>query len=229
MSELEAVLGAGRRALEEKGVSFSTVLKALSSRVEPDKAKVPQAPAAIPMTDELVHALTVLPAVFGKVNPTSVCQLSDEENRALLEENRTLDTILKALTTRLEDTKAIARNHIHMTAVANGDAAAGGEVDQRGHVLVAGPGEPYKVAIPGTDQAWSLQYVAPRTEISDTLLEQLRETDNEAYLALTKTVRVFDEEKAIRSIRKNPGLLRTVHSLIKKGRPSTSLFVRKQK
>lgn len=228
MGEIEAVLSKGRKALEQ-GANFTKVLKAMAEDVQPERAKVPEVPSAIPMTDELVHALGVLHAVFGRVNPENVRQLTDAENADLLEENRTIDTVIKALTDRLEATKMIARNHMHMTALAEGRVPVlDDEIDQRGHVLVARPGEPYKVPVPGTDKAWSLQYVAPRVEIDETLLKQLQETDPKAYLALTRQVRVFDEEKAIQSIRKNPGLLQTVHKLIKKGRASTSLFVRKQ-
>lgn len=229
MSEVEAVLNAGRKALESQDATFAMVLKAMANGVEPEQPKAPKAPSAIPMTDELVHALGVLHAVFGQVNPTEVRVLTDEENALLLEENRTLDAIVKALVKRLEDTKVIARNHMHMTAVAEGHAGPNAEVDQQGHVLVAKPQEPYQVPVPSTDKAWSLQYVAPRVDIDQTRLEQLRAERHDEWLALTRQVRVFDENKALDSIRKNPGLLKTVQELIKRGRPSTALYVRKQK
>jgi hypothetical protein len=221
---------AARRVLNGDGATLKKVMSTLAGEVEQDVPATPEAPAAIPMTPELVNALARVHEVFGRVNPTAVRPLTHEENQLLLTENRTLDLVIKALTDRLEHTKTIARNHMHALAVARG--LGDGEVDQHGHRLIAGPSKPYKVSVEGTDLAWSLQYGSPKVTLDGNVLEQMLadgEIDRETYLSFTVEKRVFDEDKAMRAIQKSPALLKVLKRMIKRGRPTTSLFVRKNK
>jgi hypothetical protein len=230
-NEIETVETIGRLALAQDGATLKSVAAALLAEAplgEPKKLKVP---AKVTMTDELVSALTVLPAVFAKEQVTAIRQLPPEELTDLAEEQETITAILKPLDTRLAAIKDAIRHHLDLTAVADGRVTPETEVDANGHYVVARKGMPDTLPMPGTNQAWSNEYKSGTTEIDGSKLLAMYEDgviSRATYLAFTKEVRVFDETKAFASISKDPSLLGIFKKIIKRGRSGSSLYVRKQ-
>lgn len=109
MGEIEKVVEIGKLALRQQGATALTVANALLDQVDYEKAKEPKAPAAVAMTDELREALEMLPKVFGQAQVTEIRQLTETERRALGEEQRVVEAILKPLEMRVEAIKETVR------------------------------------------------------------------------------------------------------------------------
>lgn len=231
MSDVESMLGRGRVVLRKEGADLKAVAAALVlDGVPQDPEKIP-APAQVPMTDELAGALRVLPEVFAEIQPGTVRRLSDYELERLGVEQGAIDVILGVLGTRKEAVKEAIRNHLAVQADAEGMVSEGIELDAKSRPIVAQPGKPQTLPIPGTNRMWSLEYRKPKVEIDTKYLDHLHaigEISREDYLALTVEKRVFDEDKAFRSMAARPGLLRIFRRIVSKGRSSTALFVRDQ-
>lgn len=232
MGEIEKIVEIGKLALRQQGATALTVADALLDQVDYEKAKEPKAPAAVAMTDELREALEMLPKVFGQAQVTEIRQLTETERRALGEEQRVVEAILKPLEMRAEAIKETVRHHMDQVALAEGKVGQDTETDRHGHYVIAAKGEPERVAIPGTDKEWSREYRAGAVSIEGHRLLEMYEAgeiDRKTYLAMTRQVRVFDEHKALAAMEKDPGLLPVFRKLIKRGRPVLSLYVRKAK
>ena len=229
-NEIATVETIGRLAMSQDGATLKSVAVALLAEAPLDEPKKLKVPAKVTMTDELVSALTVLPAVFAKEQVAEIRQLTPEELASLAEEQETITAILKPLDTRLSAIKDSIRHHLDLRAVADGRAAKA-EVDNNGHYVVAVKGMPDTLPMPGTNQVWSNEYKSGTTEIDAGKLLTMYEAGEitrEEYLAFTKEVRIFDEAKAFASMAKNPSLLRIFKQIIKRGRSGSSLYVRKQ-
>lgn len=232
MGEIEKTVEIGKLALRKNGATVLTVAQALIDQVAYDAAKELKAPASVEMTEDLRQALTLLPKVFGQVQVTEIRQLTDDERSALGEEQDVIEAIQDALETREKAIKESVRHHMDLVAIAEGKVTKDTETDAHGHYVVASKGNPERVSIPGTDREWSREYRAGRVEIDgDRLLDlyEAGEISRKQYLAMTKAVRVFDETKAMAAMEKDPGLINVFRKLIKRGRPSLSLYVRKAK
>lgn len=229
MSDLVA---RGMLALRTDGANLRKVAAALLDDSPVPEGPKPQPAPVIPMTDELVHALGILPAVFGKVQPTAVRTLSDEESRTLRDERAAIDEILKVLETRKSAIRGIVYNHLDKVAENEGVVSITTERDEAGHYIIARPKNPERAEIPGTTKEWSREYRAGSVTIEGARLKELLDAgdiDRATYLAFTREVRVFDEAKAFEAISKDPGLLGVLRKITKKGRASTSLFIRNKK
>lgn len=232
MSSVEKVVEVGKVALRQEGADLKSVAAALLEDAPYDAPATVTAPAVIEMTDDLVSALAVLPAVFGTTQVDSVRTLSLTELEAMGREQDAIDRVIKPLETRREAIKDAVRSHMDLVAVAMGKVTDETERDAHGHLVVARKGEPEQVTIPGTTKAWSREFRAGKVEIDGGKLLDLyesREITREQYLAMTREVRVFDENKAFAAMAKDPALLKVFRKIIKRGRPSTALFVRKLK
>lgn len=229
-SEVQTVEGIGTLALKEPGATLNSVVKAMLTD-EPVSAPVwnAKAPAQVVMTDDLVRALTVLPAVFAKQQVGEVRQLTPEELAAVAEEQETIDGILRPLNTRLAAIKDAIRNHLDLRAVAQGRVTEETEVDSNGHYVVARLKQPDILPMPGTDTVWSNEYRSGSPQIQGEKLLDMYEAGKitrEQYLSFTREVRVFDEAKAFAAIAKDPSLLGVLKQIVKRGRPGNSLYVR---
>lgn len=231
-SEVQNVEGIGTLALKQDGATLSSVAKALltddASLSEPKPLKPP---TKVSMTDALVGALTVLPAVFAKKQVTEIRMLTPEELADLAEEQETIEAITKPLKTRLDAIKDSIRHHLDLRGVAGGRVTSETEVDANGHYVFAKPQQPDILAMPGTSKVWSNQYSSGSVQIDGDKLLTMYETGEitrEQYLAFTKEVRVFDEAKAMASMAKDPSLLVIFRKIIKKGRAGSALYVRNQ-
>lgn len=232
MREVEKVVEVGKLALRKEGATALTVAQALIDQVNYEKAKGLKAPAAVEMTEDLKQALALLPKVFGQVQVTEIRSLTEDERAALGEEQDVIAAIQDVLKIRDAAIKESVRHHMDLKAVAEGKVTEDTETDAHGHYVVAAKGKPERVAIPGTDKEWSREYRSGKVEIdADRLrdMDEAGEIDHEVYLSFTKQVRVFDEARAMAAMEKDPSLLHVFRKLIKRGRPSLSLYVRKAK
>ncbi len=228
-NEIMTAEGIGALALKADGATLGSVAEAMLADGPLDTPKKPKAPALVVMTDALIGALTVLPAVFAKKQVAEIRQLSPEELEALAEEYETIDAILKPLKTRQDAIKENVRHHLDQRGVVSGRVNDDTVVDASGHYVFARPQQPDILPMPGTDKQWSNQYSSGSVSIQGEKLLTMYEAGEitrAEYLAFTREVRVFDEAKAFAAIAKNPSMLGILKKIIKKGRPGNSLYVR---
>ena len=232
MSDIEGVVKVGTLALRADGANVKSVAAALLEDAEYVPAEEAKAPATVEMTPELTAALRVIPHVFGGIQVDTIRTLSIAELERLGGEQDAIDQILKPLETRREAIKDAIKNHMDRRAEMLGLVTDETPRDAHGHVVIARKGEPEQIQIPGTGKVWSREFRAGKVEIDpDELLAMYErgEIDRKTYLSFTREVRVFDEAKAFAAMAKDPGLLKVFRKMIRRGRPSTALFVRKQK
>lgn len=222
------------------GVTLRQVQDAMLA-VEPITPEVPDfppVPSKIVLTDEVKTALRRLPEVFAEVQPTKRRALTGPESKALLDERKVLNAITDLLTSRAEDIKVFVRHHMDVTA--EKDGRANPETTQRdahGHYVLCAPQNPERSNIPETAEAWSREYRNGTVTIDPSILLRMYEEGEitrEVYLSMTREVRVFDEDKALKAALKAPGpvrdqILGAIKQMTKVGVPGSALFVRKQK
>lgn len=217
-----------------------TVADLADRLVSPDRVlpKDEPAPAAAPqvkVTDTLKAALTRLPKVFARVSPTEPRLLEQDELIKLTEEVLTIDAVTTQLGERRE---AIAETiRIHMDKAAEAVGGEDGlpriaEGKAKGHYLLGRKGEPFEIAVPGYRSGWQQRFVKGSSKIDGKLLVGLLRNEtitSREFNAVTRTVRVLDEDKLAVAIRKNPGrFLSILGSITRKGAPSASLYPPKQ-
>lgn len=221
------------QALKKDDATFKSVSAALVAETLPDaKAITPKAPAKTNMTPDLQAAVAVLPSVLGRVQPDRLRELSEVEVQDLHAEREALAEIVKTLATREKAIGQIIRGHMSMVAARTGEATNESEVDNDGFPIVGTKGDPHRFNIPGTSKAWSLERVEGTVGIDVDVLEDLvvdGVVTRKEYLAMTKTVRVFDETKTMNAIEKDPSLLGVLRRITTKGRARQSLYTRNAK
>lgn len=253
-TEIEPFLAKGRLAVKE---GFRAVVAAV---VEPYRAEVartesvpfPEVPKPVVLTKEVQDALIRLKDVFAVVQPTERRTLSDEEKTAVQDERDVLKAIAAMIAARDENLKTIIRTHMDVDAEERGIAVPvalvdretgqviveATERDQNGHYVLCGPQRPERVDIPGTNKEWSREYRAGKVEVNTDPAFLLALYDEgtltrEEYLAMTREVRVFDENKAMDAAATKPdlrdGILKAIHAMTSVGKPGTALFVRNKK
>lgn len=237
-SQIEKDIERGTIVLKQGG-SFADIQAALTADIEKPAQAVPalpEAPAQVVLTDDVKKALRRLPDVFAVVQPAERRALDATEIQAVHEEREVLKQIVTLLAGRDDNLKEIIRNHMDVVAEKDGRADESTERDDSGHYILASKGNPERCDIPGTNQAWSREYRSGRTTTDDSVLDDLMtegKISRDAYLAMTREVRVFDANKAMLSVTQKPDLRGEIFSAIKAmtkfGRAGTSLFVRKSK
>lgn len=233
-AQIETTLSQGLIALKA-GVKMTDLAQILTQGQAPEvPVTPPSAPAEVVLTDEAKKALRHLPEVFAEVQPSERRALSETEVKQVWAEYDTLRTIVDLLGSRYEDLKEIVRNHMDVTAEANGAEWDSTAKDPHGHYVLAAKGNPERCNIPGTNQAFSREYRAGRVSIDASVLDEMHangEISREAYLAMTRERRVLDEHKAMDAAANKPELreeiLTAIAKMTKIGAPGTSLFVRK--
>ena len=210
----------------------------------------PDVPKTPILTDEDKAALAKLPSVFGKVLVEERRSLAGQEIADLFEERETVRQVMDVLKGRVDVINENVRTHVDVDAEERGvavpkDYVRSGRVlaeatprDAAGHYIFASKGNPTRVNIPGTNQAFSLEYRAGSDGgayiDANHLLDLLEagEITRDQYLSLTSERRVFDEDKATKAIIKDPSLLGIIAKITRRSsptKPGTSLFIRKAK
>lgn len=209
----------------------------------------PAVPKAKEITAEDREALLALPLVFGSVVMENRRTLEPAEIAAVHKEREVLKRISALMEGRADNLGEYIRTHVDVDAVKRHQAVLVDVTDEEGnvvksatprdkdgHLVLSAPQKPVRVPIEGTNQEFSLEYWAPRGQVTLDASELLRlyedkEISREDYLSLTREVRVFDESKAQAACAKNPALLAVIAKIAKypAAKPGTSLFVRKAK
>jgi len=233
-TELSPLIKQGQIALRE-GASLAAVAAAMlveMPEVEALAPAVPTAPAPVVLTPEVKEALEQMAEVFAAVQPTERRTLTDTEVAALFLEREVVKQVSEVLAGREENIKEYVRNHMDVVAEETGRVDANTPRDTKGHYVVAAKGEPERLNVAGTNQAFSREFRAGSASVDGSRLLDMYEAgeiSREDYLAFTREMRVFDEDKALKAINDDPQRLAILARLAVPAQPSTALFVRKAK
>ena len=202
----------------------------------------PDLPRHVVLTPEVRRALVKLADVFNSVEIEKRRSLTQAEIDLLTIEQGILGMIGATMAARMEAVKETIRVHMDVAAEEAGIAVAkdqlgpGGEVivkatprDQKGHYLLAGEKNPHRVQ--AGPMSWSQERSAATPAASDGVLQKAYregEIDRADYLAVTREVRVLDPIRTRDFIRQAPARgLRVLRKITVAGRPSASLYLRK--
>jgi len=231
-TELSPLIKQGQIALRE-GASLAAVAAAMLVEMPEVEALAPAAPtvpAPVELTPEVKQALEQMSEVFAAVQPTERRRLSDTEVAALYIERDVVKKVGEVLAGREENIKEYVRNHLDVVAEETGRTDANTPRDGKGHYVVAEKGKPERLPIAGTNQAFSREFRSGKASVDGSRLLDMYEAgeiSREDYLAFTREMRVFDEDKALKAINDDPKRLEILARLAVPANPTTSLFVRK--
>lgn len=226
-----------KTALREGTVAkIDTIFDAVAPKpTSPEVAKVPM-PVAI--SDEERQALERLPEVIGAVVPTERRVLTDDEPDLLLSEREVLKVIEGLVKRRLSDISLTVLNH--SSSEVDLGATDGVMLDQDGKPLLNKEGQVVRKVkvLPQDSSIKSCFSVETRggtptfdlaqfeKDCDDPEVEDLTHQD---YLDNTTQVRVFDENKVMINLRKNPDLLDSIARYVKAPVPTVAVYVRTAK
>lgn len=228
MSESDKNLTQVQTAIEKLGSNKAVALKDVLALVAPPVPALP-VPAKLPVpaviTDKQKAALNKLPKVFGLAVPDERRELTPEEVVSLVDEKQTFDEIDKLSKTRKESIRTTLFNHWDVEAESQG-IPEGTERDKDGHYILAA-----ETPVPEREKRWTRQLgeKAPTLD-ADALQELIDDPDvdftKEDYLSMTVQTRVFDENKAMLALKKNPKLVAAIARATKPGGKTASLYLR---
>jgi len=208
-TDVTAVPSAALKLAQSGTFTVADLADAVAPAAEPEALGFPPLPKPAVLTDQAAQAVSRVSEVFGSFQLPSRRVLTAKELARLTDEAVTLVTAAKPIKARLDVIAETLRVHMDVTAEAAGAGPATERIQAglaKGHYLVAKPGEPYKVPVPGFEEAWEQRYVAGGAAPNPARLlglEQQGQITHEEYLSLTRETRVFDEEKMASVIRKN--------------------------
>lgn len=217
-----------QRVASGKGkVSFAEALADVMEGVTQAVQAQPEAVKPLVITEEHKAALSKIADLYGKVAPAKPRLLTHEEQRQIVEERATIDTILALLKTRKDTSiRETLANHLDKVAERDNLVEPGTEKDRNGHYCLK-QDEP----VEGTTVKISRSVSEPKPQISDALVHELWEKGvltREEYLSVTTlpdVPRVFDPEKASKAVKKNPALLAKIHLATTVGNSTTTIKV----
>jgi hypothetical protein len=233
-AELSPLIKQGQIALRE-GASLAAVAAAMLVEMPEVEALAPAAPtvpAPVELTPEVKQALEQMAEVFAAVQPTERRTLTDTEVAALYLEREVVKQVSEVLAGREENIKEYVRNHMDVVAEETGRVDANTPRDNKGHYVVATKGNPERLDVAGTNQVFSREFRSGKASVDGSRLLDMYEAgeiSREDYLAFTREVRAFDEDKAMKAINDDPKRLEILARLAVPAQPSTALFVRKAK
>lgn len=207
-------------------LSFGEALDAVLSGEVKTIAGRPEAVKPIPITEAQKAALARIVDVYGQVAPSSARALSKEEQKALVEERDVIDEVLGLLAARKDKSiRETIANHLDRVAEKNG-ADEHSPKDRNGHYAIK-QDEP----VEGTMRKMQRSVSDPKATVSSAMLLDLHNAgvlDRAEYLSLTsvpEVSRTFDEAKARKAIKANPGLLSKIAQATTKPAPTTTIKV----
>lgn len=205
----------------------------LAGPVPETDAAVP-APAPAPraqVTGKLKAALSKLPRVFAKVMPDEPRKLTDAELADLTDEYVTLENLTEGVIARQEAIAVTVAHHMDAVALERGlatvkDRIPGGK--NKGHLLAATKGDPFKIEVPGFADPWKQVRTAAAPKVVGARIAGLfkdAKISRAEYLSCTRAVRVFDEISMAAFIRANPERgLEILKAITETGTASASLY-----
>ncbi len=210
-------------------MTFAEALeKVLASEVKTVAAR-PEAVKPMPITEEQKAALARIADIYGSVAPSSARALSKDEAKAIVEERVVIDTVLGLLEARKSKSiRETIANHLDRLAEKDHDHPADEhtEKDANGHYA-----RKQDVPVEGTSLKMQRSVTDPKASVSSALLRDLHIAgvfDRAEYLSLTSVPevdRVFDEAKARKAIKANPGLLSKIAQATTKPAKTTTIKV----
>ena len=212
-----------------KGKPVTEVAEALVDQLPWKPTKEPKFPGHLAVSDKVTKAFREVGKLFNKVAPIEKRELEEGERAHLLAEYEYINDVLTLLAQRKENIKEYVRNHLDAQAErVLGSAAQDVPRDSQGHLLLAQAGEPATVTGPGTNAKFSNEYRNGATTAHLDRVEELRdagEISEDTYKAITKQVRVPDEERITDYVLRT-GDTDLLAKLVDKGRPTQALNLR---
>lgn len=208
-------------------LTFAEALeKVLSAEVKTVAAR-PEAVKPIPITEEQRAALAKIPEIYGKVAPSSARILSKAEAKDIVEERAVIDTVLGLLAARKDKSiRETIANHLDRDAETHLGADEHTEKDANGHYALK-----QDFPVEGTSLKMSRSVTDPKATVSSAMIEELHKAgvfDRAEYLSITsvpEVARNFDEAKARKAIKANPGLLSKIAQATTKPAKTTTIKV----
>lgn len=226
-----------KTALREGTVAkIDTIFDAVAPK--PSSPVVAKVPMPVAISDDERAALARLPEVIGAVVPTERRVLTEDEPDRLLDEREVLKVIEGLVKRRLSDISLTVLNH--SSAEVDAGATDGVMLDQDGKPLLNKEGQVIrKVKVtPQAPQIKSCFSVetrggTPAFDLSqfekDCDDPEITDLTHQDYIDNTTQVRVFDENKVMINLRKNPDLLDTLARYVKAPVPTVAVYVRAMK
>lgn len=223
-----------REALVRVGKGLMTVEELLTAlaadRLEVEEV-TPKVPAVPPITKEQKAALKRIVAVYGKVAPAERTDLSAAQIEALADERTVIETVIKFLAMRKNDSiRETVSNHFDVVVEQQAKETDTEQLpprDAKGHYTVK-----QEVAALAHGKKFVRQVSSPAPWISDEMLLDLYEDGTltrKQYLAMTcepKVKRVFDPEKFVEAAIKDPALVFLLAEATVQPAASTSIYLR---
>jgi hypothetical protein len=251
---LERAIAAVTPGIEDGTITWDKLAAAL--RPEPAIEVAPARVAVVRVISDAVKAkIAKLPEVFAKVTPDTVRVLEPAEVEALLVERDTMDDIVTELGARKEDIRTTVLNSFDAKIIEERCLAEDGngllcyqkkheEGDHAyqfvprtkdGHFAPETEGSKWTDHGEGkTGEQFSWERKSnSKADISVPELERLANDEefefisHKEYLSMTTQVRVFDPNKAMLAIKKNPKLIVAVAEATRPGSVSAALNIRK--
>jgi hypothetical protein len=232
-TEVEAVLLSTEAKLAKgEVVSFEKLLELLQPKTALE-VHTPPPPPALLLTSEQRDALDRVAEVFGRVAPDTRRELEPVEIAALIEERMVLDEIKGMAEKRQADIRTIVYHHFD-TAYEQDDIegnirrAAGRvepERDKDGFYIHAD-----EARVPGAPKVFKRETREYKPSLDAEILKAMDadgSLDHEDFLAMTRQVRVVDENRFMDRLRTKPSLVKVISRAIRPGSRGTALFLRK--
>jgi hypothetical protein len=222
-------------AVNKGSITWANLAKALV-RKRPTEAipPPPKLPLAAKINDDQIKALTRLLEIFGSVVPSVRRALEPRERASLMEERQTLGVVENMVESRKDGIRTTILNHNDVTR----ESGNGGKplrdalIDKDGHYLAD---DKDIVAVPDSDKVFSWETSRREPEINLDRLKALSEDPavpeftHEDWLAMTVQTRVWDENKTMQHLKKNPKLLSVIARAAEPAVTRGALYVRKAK
>lgn len=229
-TELEVLVGKAVEKINSGALSMSDLLKALAPHAVAEGKPSTPTPTAAVISDDERKALAKVVEVFGQVCPTEKRALLATEQDALIEEKQCLDTVKKMAEKRLtEGIRTIVFNHFDTEAEADEDFDPEQvERDKSGFLLT--DGEAPGTGNTGKKFTREVREGAPTLDVDglkaladDPDFEEFTHKD---FLAMTRQVRVVDENRVMEVLKKKPTLVTAIARATKPGKKTVSLNLR---
>lgn len=212
------------KQVEAGTISYAKFLEAVSPAVTREVVAPAKPSQALVLNDKQRAALDRLPLVYGSVVVPERRTLRPFEIALLLEERATLDELENLSGKRKESIRETVSIHLDVEAEASG-AAEGKLYDKKGNLILEG-----KAVHPDGQRAF-VRGVSNRTPSMDMgvvrAMELAGEIDHEAYLAVTRQERVFDENLFMLYLKKHPEMVAVFQKAVTPGSQYTALRIGK--
>lgn len=216
MSELELV-HAAIEDINSGSITWADLAVVLAQEPSTEPQEPSEAPLPRGITKAQSEALQRLLEVYATVVPTERRTLTPGEVFSLREERDVLDQIKKLTDTRREDVRQTVLNHFDVAAEQEGLVDEFTPGDKDGHYLI-----PAKEQVGDKVFTWEISEGDPKIDID----ELKKHIAPEAYQAMTKEVRVFDEDLAMAYVKDHPEILKDVAAAVVPGKTRAAFNVR---